>query len=267
MTTAVLQLAKDWYGQAFQQNASNPPLALVSLAAAIDTNNLINGGTIIVMPGTAPLVIAGGATVPASIPPNTVLEILSNNTGNARGNIDAFAGAAIWAGRRANGNSGAMTALGGTDLILQLGGRGYDGTTYSLDEVAIDLTADGTWTASSHPTRINIRTNPSGSIAAPVTVASFLNSGIMTVGTTAAVGTSVLQVNGGFLFDTQAGVAALIGTVAIGSSAGVPVIISGAGAPSATQPNGSIYLRTDGGANTRIYVSEGGGAWAPISSA
>lgn len=47
---------------------------------------------------------------------------------------------------------------------------------------------------------------------------------------------------------------------------GLPTIRSGAGAPSATEPNGSIYLRTDGAANTRLYVSEGGGVWAAVSS-
>lgn len=45
-----------------------------------------------------------------------------------------------------------------------------------------------------------------------------------------------------------------------------PVILSGAGAPSATYPNGSLWLRTDGAANTRLYVSEGGGTWAAIAS-
>jgi hypothetical protein len=43
-------------------------------------------------------------------------------------------------------------------------------------------------------------------------------------------------------------------------------ISSGAGAPTSTQPNGSIYMRTDGAANTRLYVSEGGGTWAAVST-
>ena len=47
---------------------------------------------------------------------------------------------------------------------------------------------------------------------------------------------------------------------------GGPTITTGNGAPSATQPNGSIYLRKDGAANTRLYVSEGGGAWSAILS-
>ena len=47
---------------------------------------------------------------------------------------------------------------------------------------------------------------------------------------------------------------------------GLPTVTSGSGAPGATEPNGSIYLRTDGGASTRLYVSAGGGTWAPIAS-
>tara|TARA_R110000824_G_C14929815_1_gene648601 strand:+ start:289 stop:525 length:237 start_codon:yes stop_codon:yes gene_type:complete len=40
-----------------------------------------------------------------------------------------------------------------------------------------------------------------------------------------------------------------------------PTITSGAGAPSATEPNGSLYLRNDGGtADLAIYVRQGA-AW------
>jgi len=49
-------------------------------------------------------------------------------------------------------------------------------------------------------------------------------------------------------------------------SAGVG-IIWGSGAPSATMPAGSIYLRTDGGASTRIYSTSGGGTWFAVTSA
>ena len=39
-------------------------------------------------------------------------------------------------------------------------------------------------------------------------------------------------------------------------------ILSGAGPPSAAAPDGSLYLRTDGGAGNTLYVREGG-AWVP----
>lgn len=56
-------------------------------------------------------------------------------------------------------------------------------------------------------------------------------------------------------------------TGALSVSNQTTTITSGAGAPSGTVPNGSLYLRTDGSTNTRLYVSEGGGTWAAISSA
>ena len=38
-----------------------------------------------------------------------------------------------------------------------------------------------------------------------------------------------------------------------------PTITSGAGAPSATEPNGSLYLRNNGGtADLALYVRQGG---------
>lgn len=60
------------------------------------------------------------------------------------------------------------------------------------------------------------------------------------------------------------------GTANVGmtmGSAGVGVFW-GSGAPSLSAAQGSIYLRTDGGANTRIYSnSDGGTTWAAITSA
>lgn len=53
------------------------------------------------------------------------------------------------------------------------------------------------------------------------------------------------------------------GALAIGASG--PTITSGAGAPSATKPNGSVYLRTDGTTGSRVYVSAGAGTWNAIA--
>lgn len=41
---------------------------------------------------------------------------------------------------------------------------------------------------------------------------------------------------------------------------GTPTITSGSGAPSASEPDGSVYLRDDGGSSTTFYVRESG-AW------
>lgn len=53
-------------------------------------------------------------------------------------------------------------------------------------------------------------------------------------------------------------------SVTIGS--GGPTITSGSGAPGASQPKGSLYLRKDGtGVNDRVYIAtDSSGAWTPI---
>lgn len=54
-------------------------------------------------------------------------------------------------------------------------------------------------------------------------------------------------------------------SLVLGSQGG-PIIISGTGAGRGTQPSGSMWIRTDGSAGARIYVSQGGGVWLPIAT-
>lgn len=50
-------------------------------------------------------------------------------------------------------------------------------------------------------------------------------------------------------------------------NASSPKICFGSGAPSLTAPLGSLYLRTDGGANTRLYInSDSAATWVAVSS-
>jgi hypothetical protein len=44
-----------------------------------------------------------------------------------------------------------------------------------------------------------------------------------------------------------------------------PQIVSGAGAPAAPLPAGSLYIRTDGETGARLYVSAGGGSWNAVA--
>lgn len=44
-----------------------------------------------------------------------------------------------------------------------------------------------------------------------------------------------------------------------------PTMRSGTGAASGTQPKGSLWLRTDGGVGTTLYVSQGGGTWNAVA--
>jgi hypothetical protein len=45
-----------------------------------------------------------------------------------------------------------------------------------------------------------------------------------------------------------------------------PTVTSGSGGPSATEPNGSVYLRTNGSSASTLYVRVSG-AWVPTSPA
>jgi hypothetical protein len=44
-----------------------------------------------------------------------------------------------------------------------------------------------------------------------------------------------------------------------------PTWTAGTGAPSSTQPNGSLFSRTDGSTGSRLYVSAGGGTWNAVA--
>jgi hypothetical protein len=55
-----------------------------------------------------------------------------------------------------------------------------------------------------------------------------------------------------------------VGPLQIGSATG-PTWTTGTAAPAATQPVGSLYSRTGGAVGATLYVSRGGGTWAPIA--
>lgn len=63
---------------------------------------------------------------------------------------------------------------------------------------------------------------------------------------------------------------AAVGLIVRGSSTddptAVPTITSGSGAPSAAEPNGSLYLRSGGAADTTLY-SRVSGAWVALENA
>lgn len=58
---------------------------------------------------------------------------------------------------------------------------------------------------------------------------------------------------------------ALVASSVTLGAAGV-TIRAGTGAATGTQPSGSVWIRTDGSAGARIYVSAGAGSWVPIAA-
>lgn len=55
------------------------------------------------------------------------------------------------------------------------------------------------------------------------------------------------------------------GTFAVDNGTSQPTVTSGAGVPTSTPPNGSLYMRTDGTTVTGLYIYEGG-AWAALGT-
>lgn len=65
------------------------------------------------------------------------------------------------------------------------------------------------------------------------------------------------------VFRSLAAAALAIGASPTDDPTTKPSLTTGAGAPSASEPNGSIYLRTDGAADTTVYARVSG-AWVAI---
>jgi hypothetical protein len=61
------------------------------------------------------------------------------------------------------------------------------------------------------------------------------------------------------------GAAWIQGTYADGGATASPDWTSGAGAPAATKPVGSLYSRVGGAVGATLYVSRGAGVWAAVA--
>jgi len=168
------------------------------------------GGTINVTPATAPLVITGNSAVPDSFPQATLLELVSANGQNARISLDAFGGgagtggSALFAGRVAQGTPAAPTAVLADQQIILITALGYGATGYtSAGKATFALKAAEQWTDSAQGTYQTWSVTATGS----TTLAEAMrlqNSGILSIGATAASGTSKLQVTGGISSDNIA---------------------------------------------------------------
>jgi hypothetical protein len=86
-------------------------------------------------------------------------------------------------GRKARGTQASPTAVQSGDYLFQLGGRGYNGTTFSISSSgAIIIGANGNFTTASTPTYASIELTPSGSTTRNEVV-KFTNGGMQFVPT------------------------------------------------------------------------------------
>ena len=70
-----------------------------------------------------------------------------------------------------------------------------------------------------------------------------------------------------FAYRYRKGLAALsigVRQTATTADASVPTITSGTGVPTSTEPNGSLFLRTDGTTAALVLYSMVDGTWTPI---
>lgn len=107
----------------------------------------------------------------------------------------------------------------------------------------------------------------------PYSVAVALAPGIASAGTLASVSrgdhvhpfdTTRLSTSGGTLSGGLIGTTAQFTSYIVGASG--PTWTAGAGAPSTTQPLGSLWSRTDGTVGATLYVSRGAGVWNPVAA-
>jgi len=149
--------------------------------------------------------------------------------------------------RKARGSTGAESAAVSGDTLFNIGGAGYGATTYPNSMVKIKALTTENWTDAAQGCKLTVDTTPTGTIV-PATVLTVEANGDVTLD----VGDLVIGVSGkGISFN------------------GGPRWSTGSGTPegAVTDVVGSLFTRTDGGANTTLYVKESGSGntgWAAV---
>lgn len=86
------------------------------------------------------------------------------------------------------------------------------------------------------------------------------------VNATAAInGLSTLSINGAAQIGGGLAVTGAVSGTSFELGLTGPQILTGAGVPSATVPQGSVYLRTAGSVGATLYVTQGGGVWNAVA--
>lgn len=132
---------------------------------------------------------SGGQTAPSG----TMFHLLGADATTAFLDVDGFAGAPTFVGRRAAGTAASPTAVQANQGLMLLGGRGYGATAYSLDRARISFLAAENWTDTAQGAYIPFQTTPVGGTAT-VEVMRLTDGGNLGIGTSTVP--SRLTVNG-----------------------------------------------------------------------
>jgi len=131
----------------------------------------------------------------------TIFQLEGADSTSVRIEGDSFAGAFIFAGRRADGTGASPSAVQANDVITALNARAYGTTGYSANAKAnVDLIAAENWTDTHQGTYISLKTTKSGGTTL-TEVARFENDGGITVPSTVTGGDQgVGTINAGGLY-------------------------------------------------------------------
>lgn len=175
--------------------ANNISAVTVQLAIEeVDSEKVAKAGDS--MSGT--LSISKNPTTLPSSPAGSLIIMGQNNSVNSTLDSISFAAPSKFLGRRAGGNNASKSALSADDVIVRLGGRGYDGSSYSSAERGyIDVRASQAWNTSAHGTKVTISTTANGTTTGVDTLivsanGTTVNSALTVNGTVTGINSSMV---------------------------------------------------------------------------
>lgn len=223
---------------------------------------LQNSPTIAVTPTTLPIIINGGASA-VSTPPTSAVAIIGGPDGASAVSVfDAYGGAAMLLGRRANGTRpSSLTGLTSGQSIITLSAMGYTSAgAYSGVSNLLAVQAAETWSATANGSRSNFNSTPNGATVGVGRMRIDQDGRILVdaSGVFTNDGTNALQVNGS---TTQTQVARSVTNAAAGYVGEyVPATVTSGAAVVLTTGTianvGSIILTAgDWDINAEVYFS------------
>lgn len=219
-------------------------------------------------------IIGTGNVTPPTALSGSYVRAVGASGQTVRMSVDSQAGQGTYVIRRTNGVYGSSVgaAINAGDQIGTFSWFGFGATAYSAaarGAITGNSAEAGSWTDAAQGFFFTFRTTPIGTIATAEAI-RINGSGGLGIGSTTDPGIGALIATGGALFFSATAIPAG-GTAGSGykfSSTSNFGIFFGSGVPSLSAAKGSLYLRSDGAINARVYVNtDGGTTWSAWNTA
>jgi hypothetical protein len=156
---------------------------------------------------------------------------------------------------RCDGTAASRTAILSGDSVGQFSFGGYDGTNANQTGGLFNASATENWSNTAHGTAIDFYTTPNTTTSTALAFTIGQDKSIAAVGAATILNGTAIPAGGtasaGYKFSST-------------SNFG---IFFGSGAPSLSAAQGSLYLRSDGGADSLLYTnSDGGTTWLAVDN-